>query len=247
MKMSVGRVSKLTGVSVRTLHYYNEIKLLNPSEISEAGYRLYDECDLEELQQIMFFRELDFSLEDIQKIVKSPDYDKKEALENQKNLLQIKEKRLKKLISLIDKTLEGEKTMSFKEFDLSEIERAKKEYAAEVKERWGDTKTYAENEQKTKEYGTKQWKLIDEKAAEIFLWFANNQDKKPNDEEALQAVKRWQEYITEKFYTCTNPILSGLADMYIGDERFKNNIDKYGNGTAQFMHDAIKEYCKKGG
>ncbi|NCC87510.1 MAG: MerR family transcriptional regulator [Clostridia bacterium] len=242
--MSVGKVSKLTGVSVRTLHYYDEIGLLCPSEISDAGYRFYDDADVEFLQQIMFYRELEFTLEEIAQILSSSNYDKIQALQNQKHLLGLKQKRLKKLINLIDKTLKGESTMSFKEFDMSQMEKAKKEFAEEVKEKWGNTSAYAESEQRTKNYGSKEWTKINEKSSKIFLWFAQNTDKNSSEPEVLEMVKTWQDYITNNFYKCTNEILFSLADMYVYDERFKNNIDQFGEGTAQFMRDAIKEYCR---
>ena len=242
--MSIGKVAKLTGVSVRTLHYYDEIGLLIPSEISDAGYRYYDETELEILQQIMFYRELDFSLDDIQQIMKSDGYDKLHALKRQKELLMLKQERLTKLISLIDNTIKGEKSMSFNEFDMSEIEKAKNEYSAEVKERWGNTDAYAQSNEKTKNYSKEKWQEITEDGDRIFEWFAKNMDKSMNDQEVLDMVKEWQDLITSNFYTCTPEILSGLAEMYICDERFKKNIDKYAEGTAQFLHDAIKEYCK---
>lgn len=245
MKMSVGKVSKLTGVSVRTLHYYNEIGLLCPSETSDAGYRFYDDADVELLQQIMFYRELEFTLEEIGQIISSSNYDKTQALQNQKHLLELKQKRLNNLINLIDKTLKGESTMSFKEFDMSQMEKAKKEFAAEVKEKWGNTQAYAESEKKTKNYGSKEWSKINEESSKIFSWFSQNTDKNPSEPEVLEMVKSWQDYITKSFYTCTNEILFSLADMYVCDERFKNNIDQFGEGTAQFMHDAIKEYCSQ--
>ena len=137
--MKISDVAKLTGVTVRTLHYYDEIGLLNPSEVTQAGYRVYNDTDLEVLQQILFFRELDFSLEDIRKIMQNPAYEKESALQKQKELLMQKRSRLDSLISLVDKTLKGEQDMSFRQFDTTEMEEAKKKYAEEAKQRWGST------------------------------------------------------------------------------------------------------------
>src|SRR3712207_8808124 len=117
---TVKQVSDLTGISVRMLHYYDKIGLLKPSKLTEAGYRLYDNEALEILQQILFFKEFDIPLKKIKEIMVSPYFDKMEALKNQKKLLILKQKRLNDLIGLIDKTLKGESTMSFKEFDMSE-------------------------------------------------------------------------------------------------------------------------------
>ena len=146
--MKISDVAKLTGVTVRTLHYYDEIGLLKPSEVTQAGYRVYNDTDLEVLQQILFFRELDFSLEDIRKIMQNPAYEKESALRKQKELLLQKRSRLDSLISLVDKTLKGEQDMSFRQFDTTEFEETKKKYAEEAKERWGDTAAYAEYEKK---------------------------------------------------------------------------------------------------
>lgn len=124
--MKINEVAKLTGVTARTLHYYDEIGLLKPDEITGAGYRLYDNTTLEILQQILFFRELDFSLKDIKEIMTNPRYDKEEALSKQRNLLLKKRKHIDNLISLVDNTLRGDIDMSFKQFEMTEFEAAKK-------------------------------------------------------------------------------------------------------------------------
>ena len=134
--MKINEVAKLTGVTVRTLHYYDEIGLLKPSEVTEAGYRLYDSTALETLQQILFFRELDFSLNDIKEIMTNPNYDKANALTKHRELLLQKRNRIDDLIVLVDSTLKGESDMSFKQFDMTEFEAMKEKYSAEVKERW---------------------------------------------------------------------------------------------------------------
>lgn len=128
--MKINEVSKLTGVTVRTLHYYDEIGLLKPSEVTSAGYRLYDNEALKTLQQILFFRELEFSLDEIKEIMSDPLYNRKDALAKQRELLMQKRIRLDGIINLVDKTLKGENDMSFKQFDMTEIEEARKEYAA---------------------------------------------------------------------------------------------------------------------
>lgn len=132
---TVKQVSDLTGISVRTLHYYDEIGLLKPSEITEAGYRLYDDETLKTLQQILFFKELDIPLKDVKKIMLSPYFDKMQALKNQKKLLMLKRKRLNGLIKLINKTLKGESTMNFKEFDMSEYYNVLEEFKTENKDK----------------------------------------------------------------------------------------------------------------
>ena len=243
--MRISEVAKLTGITVRTLHYYDEIGLLKPSEITEAGYRLYSREDLEILQQILFFRELDFPLSQIKEIMNNPNYDKEEALKKQKELLIQQRQRIEGLIKLIEKRIEGDNNMSFKEFDMNEIEENKKKYAKEVKERWGTSKAYEESEKKTSSYNKEKWGDINQETSEIFKGFAELRNSDPGSEEVQEVVRRWQKYITDNFYTCTNEILSGLGLMYVEDKRFKENLDKNGEGTAKLMEEAIKIYCSK--
>lgn len=242
--MKVSEVAKLTGVTVRTLHYYDEIGLLKPSQVTESGYRLYSDGDLELLQQILFFRELDFSLGDIREIMGNPAYDRETALQNHRQLLLQKRRHLDGLIALVENTLKGEYDMSFKQFDGSEMEETKKKYAAEAKERWGNTDAYAEYEEKTRDYDDPQWKLLKGEGAEILAEFGRNRHLAPGSPEAQALVKKWQDYITANYYTCTKPILSCLGEMYIGDDRFTENLDRNGEGTALFMATAIEIYCR---
>lgn len=243
--MKISEVAKLSGVTVRTLHYYDEIGILTPSEITEAGYRMYSKENLETLQQILFFRELDFPLNEIKEIMKNPNYDKTEALNKQKELLIQKRKRIESLISLIDNSIEGDNNMSFKEFDMKEIEANKKKYAKEVKERFGNTDAYEECNKKTNSYDKDKWKDVTEEGNKIFGEFAKHVNSDPSNEEVQDLVKKWQNHITDNFYNCTKEILAGLGLMYVQDERFKKNIDMSGEGTAELMSKAIEIYCSK--
>lgn len=243
--MKISELAKITGITVRTLHYYDEIGLLKPNEITEAGYRLYYSDSLEKLQQILFFRELDFSLNEIKEIMNNPTYDKKEALKNHKELLIQKRQRIDGLINLVDNIIKGENIMSFKEFDMTEIEDVKKKYAEEVKNRWGNTEAYKESERKTKNYDKNQWNAISDEVNEILKGFGQYRKEDPASEVVQNLVERWKEYISANFYNCTKEILSSLGEMYVADERFKKNIDKNGEGTAKFISEAIEIYCLK--
>ncbi len=239
MKMQINEFAKLTGVSVRTLHYYDEIGLLKPAEVDEwTGYRFYDEKSLEKMQQIMFYRELDFSLKSIMEILSSPDYDKQKALDEQKKLLILKKERLEKLISAIDSAKKGQTTMNA--FDNTEFEN----YKNEVKEKWGNTEAYKEYSQKSKGYSKDSFNALGEGLERILEEFAicMNSGATPDSKESQNLVEKLQNYITENFYTCTNEILAGLGQMYVADERFKNNIDKHSVGTAEFVSKAIEYY-----
>ncbi len=244
---TVQEVSALSGVSVRTLHYYDEIGLLPPTTLSEAGYRLYDDAALERLQQILFFRELDFSLKEIRRVMKEERTDRQKTLRNHKKLLLLKRERLDGLIRLLEDTMKGENTMQFEEFDMSAIEQAKQEYAEEVKERWGNTQAYHESAKKTAQYGKREWAEISANNDRIYTGFAHlaKEGADPAEQPAQQLVADWQGSITKYFYHCSDEILAGLGEMYVADERFTKNIDQYGTGTAQFISDAIRHYCKK--
>ncbi len=212
--LRINEVAKLTGITVRTLHYYDEIGLLSPSEITETGYRLYDEHALDTLQQILFFRELEFPLSDIKEIMSNPGYNKQEALLKHKELLLLKRTRMDELIQLIEKSIKGEKSMSFKEFDTKTIDECKNKYAKEVKERWGNTEAYAESEKKTASYDDNKWSMVNGGMDALIKEFSAIRNESPESEQAQELVKKWQAYITENFYNCTDDILSGLGQMY---------------------------------
>ena len=242
MKMQIKEFADFTGVSVRTLHYYDEIGLLQPAFVDRAtGYRFYDENSLLHMQEILFYRELDFSLKSIGEILSSPNYDKSKALHAQKQLLTLKKERLERLISAIDGAVKGENVM--KAFDNSEFEKHK----AEAREKWGKTDAYKEHAERTKNYSKQKWNDLAEGMDRIMAEFAlcMRKDESPDSTEAQRLVKVLQNYITENYYVCTNEILAGLGQMYVADERFRNNIDKHTDGTAAFICDAIAVYCSK--
>lgn len=245
MKLHIREFAKLTGVSVRTLHYYDEIGLLKPSFVDEQnGYRYYDENTLCRMQEILFYRELQFSLKEIRMILSSPDYDKQNALAEQKHLLTLKKERLERLISALDGAMKGEK-ISMDIFDNSEFEAKREEYAKEAKEKWGGTAAYKESEVKTAGYSADKWNKVNSAMDECIAEFAEclRNGFAPDSKEAQELVKRWQDFITDNYYTCTKEILAGLAEIYVSDERFMKNIDRHGDGTARFMSNAIKVYC----
>lgn len=248
---TVREVALLSGVSVRTLHYYDSIGLLRPAGTTESGYRLYGENELKKLQQILFFRELGFPLADIRKILEGPGFDPRQALREHRRLLMMERDRLDGLLRLVDRILKGEQSMSFQEFDSSEIEVARRRYAQEARERWGDTGAWCESEKKTASYGPKDWADIQSEMEEIFRAFAAEMKRPqespvPPDDPAVQTlVLRWRDFITERFYDCTDDILSGLGEMYVADERFRKNIDRYGEGLADFISRAIRISCAK--
>lgn len=236
--MTVNEVSKLTGVSVRTLHHYDEIGLLAATKVSEAGYRLYDESALERLQQILIFKELEFPLKEIKDILDSPHYEQSKVLEQQIKLLEMKKEHLQNIIDLAwgIKGL-GVKKLSFEAFDTKKID----EYAKQAKETWGKTDAYKEYEKKSAGRSNDKQRALNVEMMDIFAEFGKIKDQAPNGEAAIALAKKLQAHITENYYTCTDEILLGLGQMYAAGGDFTTNIDKVGGeGTAVFACEAIK-------
>ena len=242
MKMQIREFAEMTGVSVRTLHYYDEIGLMKAGFVDRTtGYRYYDEQNLLRMQQILFYRELDFSLKSIGDILSSPDYNREQALNEQKKLLILKKERLERLISAIDGAMQGENVM--RAFDNTEFEN----YKAEAREKWGRTDAWKEYEEKTGGYSRGKWQNAADGMDTVFGEFAAClKSGECAESEAAQAlVKKLQQYITDHFYTCTTQILAGFGQMYVADERFAEHIDRQGLGTAAFVSEAINAYCKR--
>lgn len=240
---TVKEVSELTGVSVRTLHYYDSIGLLQPTEVTQAGYRMYDDTALERLQQILLFRELEFPLKEIRDILESEDFDRNKALEQQIELLTLKKEHLDNLITLArGLKLLGVKYMDFKAFDTRKID----EYSKRAKESWGKTEAYKEFEEKAKNRTKEEDQIISGQFLDVFMEFGTIKSSDPAAEQAQALVEKLQGFITEHFYHCTPQLLQGLGRMYNSGGEFTESIDAYaGEGTAEFTSKAIEIYCKK--
>ena len=239
---TVNEVSKLTGVSIRTLQYYDTIGLLRPSGHTEAGYRLYDDTCLERLQQILLFKELEFPLKEIKEIIDAPGFDRSKALEQQIELLTMKKEHLENLIDFARgiKML-GVKKMDFTVFDTKKID----EYARRAKEQWGTSPEYKEFEEKAKKWTDKDQVDITNDFMNIFAEFGQMRSMDPSSGEVQLQVKKLQDYINEHFYRCSTQILSCLGKMYSGGGEFTENIDNCGGeGTAEFTAEAIEIYCQ---
>ena len=237
--LTVHEVSRLAGVSVRTLHHYDAVGLLKPTCVTQAGYRLYDDMALERLQMILFFRELQFPLKEIRTILDDPGFDQKEALRQQIRLLELQKERIGRLISYAQKQMEeGDTDMDFDTFDREELDR----YKEEVKQRWGGTEAYRESQEKA----AAGVQPDAEGLMTIFRDLGAMKTSQPEDPSAQAKVAELQDHISQHFYTCTKEILKGLGEMYAEDERFRRNIDKAGGeGTAVFVRDAIRIYCSR--
>ena len=236
---TVKEVSNLTGVSVRTLHHYDEIGLLMPAKVTEAGYRLYDDAALRRLHAILLLKELQFPLKEIRKILDSPGFDPMEALQQQIELLELQKQHLEVLIAHareIQKT--GVIPMDYTAFNTEKIDR----YAKEAKAKWGNTEAYKEFETKT---AGKDMQETGDKLMDIFRQFGEVRHLSPACAEAQALVAKLQEFITANYYNCTTEILFGLGQMYAAPGEMNENIDKAGGaGTGVFARDAITIYCK---
>lgn len=239
--LTVNEVSKLTGVSVRSLHHYDAIGLLKPAKVTQAGYRLYGDDELQRLQSILLFRELQFPLKQIKTILDSPDFDWKEALAQQIVLLELQLKHTQKLISFARQLQEkGVKEMDFRAFDKKEMEQ----YEQEIRKRWGSTKAYEEYRQKAEGRTDTEQEEIGGQLMALFAEIGKLRQSSPASRTLQEKIAGIQSFITQHYYHCTNEILRGLGEMYVGDERMKRNIDKAGgDGTAEFVSRAIAVYC----
>lgn len=250
MAYKVKEVAELAGVSIRTLHHYDRIGLLKPDSVSAAGYRLYSEENLEMLQQILFFKEIGFSLRDIQDILKRQDFDRMHALKKHKALLEKKKNRLAYIITTVENTitsLEGGKKMSenemFEGLDMAEIKKFQEDYAEEAREKYGKEIVDGTLE-KTAKYTKEDWAAILVKQQALWQRIADGMERGSADPEVQEAVDEWRQMITDNYYDCTLEIFRGLGDLYVHDERFKANYEKIRPGLAEFMRAAMHHYCE---
>ncbi len=244
----INEVSKLTGVSIRMLHHYDKIRLLEPSKRTDSNYRMYNDDDIARLYQILLFKELEFPLQEIKQILDDKDFNREEVLKAQRNLIFEKKQRLERILESIDDTIEslGGNVMSkdnFKAFGYEEVKKHQEKYKEETEKRYGKSDAYRESQGKTSKYSKNDWENIMQEAGAIYEELYKLMDKDPSDEKVQELIQKWRNHITTNFYNCTIEIFRGLALMYVGDERFTKNIDKYGEGLAKFMSDAMNIYC----
>ncbi|HYF96050.1 MAG TPA: MerR family transcriptional regulator [Symbiobacteriaceae bacterium] len=243
MAHTVKAVADIAGISVRTLHHYDEIGLLKPAKVNASGYRLYTQGDLERLQQVLFFKELGFGLTDIKEIIDSPDFDRKNALLQHKQLLLEKQDRIRKLIESVDRTLDSiERGIHMDEKELFD---GFDPYAEEAKQRWGHSEEFKESVRRTKKYTKADWAQIQQEGAEVYEGLVSVMDRDPADPEVQAWIARHHEQINKWFYQCSTLVYRNLGIMYVDDERFTANIDKYKPGLALFMRGAMAVYCDR--
>ncbi len=246
MAYSIKEIADLAGVTTRTIRYYDEIGLLDPALLGGNGYRYYDHDSLLRLQQILFFRELEVPLREIQLIMGRPDFDLLSALENHRTALQTKARRLETLIDTLDQTVasvKGEGTMSdkeiFKGFDESQ-------YEDEARERWGDSPRYAESQAKWSSYSEEQKEAIKVEGGRLTVrMVSKDSNASPDDPDVQAAIGEYHTYLNKYFYTCDIGFLRGLADNWVQDPRFAVNYEKIREGGVAFVREAVHIFCDR--
>ena len=240
--MRTKELADIAGISVRTLHYYDTIGLLSPEIDRENGYRNYSDQDVSTLQQILFFRQLNFKLTQIKDILNSPKYHQTEALLEQKDIILKEQTRLSNILKLIDKTIQaerGEITMTNEE-KFSGVDFSHNPYEQEAREKWGDEKVEQAN-QNLKKMGTKE---AEREFDEIYTQLADLRHLDPESDAAQQEIGKWYDFLN-KVGEYTPEMFKNLGEMYTADERFTKNIDKYGDGLAEFMKEAMTVYYEQ--
>jgi DNA-binding transcriptional MerR regulator len=249
----VKEVAEIAGVSVRTLHHYDEIELLVPVGRTDAGYRLYDDDDLLRLQQILLGRELGLTLEEIRRSLTEPDFDRRQALLAQRAELAKRAEQTAEMLravdvalALLDRAEAGDSAESVSLEGLFEGFEPSR-YEEEAEQRWGHSDAFAESKKRTSRYTQQDWQRFMAEQAVIYgaVVGALRAGKSPTDPEALAAAERHRESIERWFYPCSHEMHCNLAAMYEQDPRFAENIDKYGVGLTPFLVSAIRENAKR--
>lgn len=250
MDMTVGRLARLAGVTVRTLHHYDEIGLLQPSGRSASGYRLYSAQDRERLQELLFYRELGLGLEEIGRVMTDPAYDRGAALREHRELLRVQLATKRAMLDAVERAIEhhdGGMAMTneemfevFGDFDPAE-------HADEVRERWGDTDAYRESSRRTSQYTKDDWAAIKAEAEAIEQRFAEllRSGTEPTSDEAVTAAETHRAHIDRWFYPCPPAMHLNLGEMYVADARFARHYDDREPGLAAFVRDAIAANARR--
>jgi MerR family transcriptional regulator, thiopeptide resistance regulator len=238
---TVSEVSDLVGVSVRTLHHYDEIGLLRPQRRSDAGYRLYAHEDFERLQEILVWRQLGFSLQKIGALLDDPSHDRVAALRRQRALVERELERLGATAVALDAALtaaelgiEQQETTMFRDFDPAQ-------YEDEARERWGDTEAYRESARRTARYGDAEWAEIQGEAEQLVADFASlmRAGEPAGGERARAVAERHRRHIAQWFYPVSLQMHSNLAEMYVADQRFATGYENVAPGLAVYVRDAV--------
>ena len=252
MAHTVGDVARMAGVTVRTLHHYDDIGLLRPSGRSPAGYRLYEHHDLERLQELLFYRELGLGLDEIGRIVGGDGYERTQALRDHHRLLTARRDQISELINAVEKALEARmRGITMNAEDMLEVfgDFDPTQYEEEVEQRWGDTEAYRESQRRAARYTKEDWLRIREEGGGNVQRFADllRSGADPDSAEAMDAAEEHRGHITRYFYDCGYDIHRGLAEMYVQDPRFAKFYDDVAPGLARYVSTAILANAQRQG
>jgi DNA-binding transcriptional MerR regulator len=243
MTYTIHQLAKIAGVSIRTLHYYDEIGLLRPSFVRSNGYRIYEQKEVFKLQQILFFNELEFSLEQITTMMNAKNFSAKVAMRDQRKLLEMKKQKIEKLISVIDKQMKGgDKHMDDSQLFSSFEDKQMEEYKKEAKKRWGNTEAWKQSQERTKHWTREDYKRIAEEGNKFTAALSKLMDREVEDQEVQKMIAQHYAGI-QTFYDCSLEMYRGLGNLYVEDARFAAFYDKFRPGMAKFMQKAIAYYC----
>ncbi|WP_164215641.1 MerR family transcriptional regulator [Virgibacillus sp. YIM 98842] len=249
MEYTVQKLAHLSGISGRTLRYYDQIGLLKPAKINSSGYRIYGQKEVDQLQQILFFRELDVSLDEIGKIIHDPEYDQTEALQQHYKKLAKKRARLDRLIHTVEKTIASKKggvpmqdKEKFEGFKEKLVEENEENYGKEIRKKYGDDMIDASNA-KLRNMTEADFNKMKELEKEILSTLAHLvKTEDPASDEAQELAAKHKNWLMYSWSSYSKEAHAGLAEMYVADERFSAYYDKAANGAATFLRDAILIY-----
>lgn len=247
MSYTIHKLALLAGISTRSLRYYDQIGLLKPSSLMKNGYRLYDHQALLRLQQILFFKELEFPLEEIKKILDNPDYDQTIALKDQRRLLELKQRRLQGLVKTINTTINSmthKTNLDDQELYTNFNEEEINQYAEEAKKRWGHTEAYKQSQERTKHWTKEDYKKIQAAGNALTTKIAEAMSKGVRDNSVQALISEHHQGINA-FYDCSLEMYQNLGQMYVDDPRFTAYYEKFAQGLALFIREAIAVYCQQ--
>lgn len=243
MAFTVGELAKLTGITVRTLHHYDELGLVQPSGRTAAGYRLYEERDVLRLQQVLLYRELGLALEQIAAVIDDPGFERAEALRAHRAALLERRGRIDAMVAAVDVALRLEEGKTMETKDVNELfggfDHA--QYEEEARAKWGESDAYKESARRTKQYGKAEWEQIRRDWEAIYARLAElmREGAAPEDARCKGVVEAHRAHIERWFYPCSVEMHAQLAEMYVGDPRFAANLEKVAAGFARYLRDAI--------
>ena len=252
MSWTVGELARLAGVTVRTLHHYDRIGLLQPGDRSPAGYRRYDVHDLDRLQQVLVYRELGFPLEEVATLLDDPDADPAAHLRRQHRLLRDRLERTRAMVAAVEKEMEarqmGISLTAEEKFELFG-ENYSEDYEREAEERWGDTEAWAQSQQRTRSYSKADWVRVKEEVDDLNRRFveAMRAGVPADSEQAMDVAEQHRQHISRWFYDCPPEMHAGLGRMYVEDERFTATYERIAPGLAQYVSAAVQANAARQG